>query len=264
MRSSALKAVLCAVGLTAGSLLAASAHASLIGFVDNAADDSALWTDYVTGPQQEINTDITFDAGENFGAHPLGSFLNAPPLGSAQSRFYASAGASSDGPTLPEVAYGAGPGGAGISGTRSPGEGPHPASNYVAFTSGEKQTLTITFNRAIVGVGLFVVDLFGYPGSSVGSTLAIEAFDEAGTSLGSVSSLDLNLQPNNMYFMGLASDAPDIRSFVLSSDGRDNFGVDNIVFAEKVPEPASLALLGLGLTLFGVVRAKRAASSPRA
>lgn len=262
MRPSVLKAVLCAAGLTAGSLFAAGAHASLIGFVDSPTDDSTLWTNYVTGPQQEINTDITFDAGENFGAHPLGSFPDG------QSRFYSSAGATlsadSDGSSLPEVTYGEGPGGGGLSGIRSPGEGPHPASNYLAFSSGESQTLTLTFNRAIVGVGLFVVDLFGYPSASMGSTLAIEAFDEAGTSLGSFTSLDLNFQKNNMYFMGLASDTPNIHSFVLTSDGRDNFGVDNIVFAEKVPEPASLALLGLGLTLFGVVRAKRAASRPRA
>ncbi len=137
----------------AGLMLSAAGPAGAViqGFVDNETANSIDWADAVDGMGAAIDSNVDFDA------HPQGIL---------QDDFYE----TSDGVTLSATAsidivtFGAGPGQSNTSFPPvSPGEGPHAASN---FLRGEAQlgSLIISFDQPVLGVGLFVIDLFS-PGS---------------------------------------------------------------------------------------------------
>ena len=126
--------------------------------------------------------------------------------------------------------------------------------------------MAISFDQAVFGVGLHVIDYFNPFGDN---PLTIEAFDGpngTGTSLGLFSSVAFNFQNNNMYFLGVTSSENNIRSLVftdVNSNTGDTTGIDDILFGvgvTQVPEPGTLALLGIALAGLGFRRGKRSLS----
>lgn len=198
-----------------------ASFATVTGFVNNPSTNSSDFATAATGLGATINTDVNFDT------HPLGTLNNS---------FYT----LSDGVTLTPsganintVQYGVGP----LQGNTQnaiPGEGPHPASNYL-FVSSPPANLVISFNAPVTGVGLFTIDYFNP--SPYNNFLTIEAFTGqggTGVSLGVFTSLNVNLQNDNLYFMGLVSTNNDIQSLVftrLSDNTGDVIGIDDIRFA---------------------------------
>jgi hypothetical protein len=228
-------------GALALVLSAFSIHAAPVFFVNNPSGNSVDWTNSVTGLGGAINANV------NFNTHPLG------PLNST---FYL----ASDGVTLATT----GPWGnvrsdeasQGNTTDQQPGEGPHAISNYLFANAGAK-TLTISFNNPVLGVLLDTIDYFD---TKPNDRMRIEAFDGVsgtGNSLGSALSVDQNFQNYRNYFMGVSDASNSIRSLVFSYSGADTgdtIGIDDIRFAVAVPEPVSLALLGLGLAMLGFTR----------
>jgi len=229
------------LALLASSLLlaAGAAHAATFGFVSNPTGNSSDWAADVANRGGTVNSAIDFEA------HSTGTLV---------SDFYS----LTEGVTLTAagdvntVINSAGPGqGNTSSAPKSPGEGVNPVSN-VLFDGGGVSSLTIDFAAPVIGFGLHVIDYFNPTGSN---PLRIEAFAGAGgtgLSLGLFDSVAFNFQENYRYFMGLTSDAADIRSVVfsdLSTATGDTIALDDFVFASSgtvtspIPVPAALPLL---------------------
>ena len=207
------------------------ATADVVGFVESPTTNSADWRTRVTDLGGEIET-------LDFEAHPVG------PL---QTDFYAAShGVMLIGEGLGDVEFGDGPGehnDFALGGTRK-GEGQHTGSNYIFDPQGFS-TLTVSFETPVIGAGLFIIDYFN-PGNGI-NLLKVEAFDGpngtgerlCSTSNGSGgcsfrSPRKVNFQKNKLYFMGILSAEPNIRSFVFTDiDGNlgDRTGIDDILIA---------------------------------
>ena len=229
-----------------------TSHAAVIGFASSPNTNSLDWAAAAIAAGGTINTNV------NFNTHPVGALVP---------NFYS----GFDGVTLTPVGdvdtvqFGPGPGQSNIfTIPLSTGEGPHAPSNFL-FDGGAPSSLTISFATPVLGAGLFVIDYFNPVGDN---PLTIEAFTGAngtGTSLGSFSSAAFNFQANNSYFMGVVSTNGDIGSLVftdVNSNTGDTTGIDDISFAVRdvvgqVPEPASLALLGLGGAFLAATRRRK-------
>ena len=238
-----------ALGLTLG-FGAATAMAAPVTYVGNPGNNSGDWTTGVTGLGGSINSNVNFDG--------MGT-------GALNSTFYL----GSDGVTLTTtgaftgVQFGNGPADGNTFGSQ-PGEGLHGASNFLLGAAGNK-TLTISFNTSVLGVLLGTVDYFD---SNPNDQMTITAFDGAGGTgnvIGSAVSVNQNFQNNNEYFMGISDSSNSILSVVFSYSGvgtGDNIAIDDIRFAtgngSNVPEPGSLALLGLGLAGLAAARRRKA------
>ena len=197
------------------AMVATGAFAGLTGYVDNPAGNSSDWTNAILGMGGVVNADIDFES------HPLG------PL---DPNHYSGLGATLGQTGGYDVRFGEGP--AQGNHTTEPlhkGEGPHPASNFLF--AGDAGTFTISFDRPVLGIGLFTVDLFNPNGAN---DVSIEAYDGpngTGNLLGSFSAADFNFQANNgnnMYFMGVTSDQGNLRSLVFVNPGGagDDLGID--------------------------------------
>ncbi len=228
---------------------AASASAAVIGYgTSSPTGNAAAWSSAVSGLGGTVST-------LDFESHPLGAL---------QSNHYTGVTLTASG-DVNTVTNGAGPAQGNIFSTPlSSGEGAHPASNYL-FDGETPSALTISFDSAMLGVGLYIIDYFNPdPGSN---PLQIEAFDGingTGSSLGLFSSVAYNFQSNNMYFMGVTSSDNNIRSLLfrdVNSSTGDTTGIDNIVYAKSnggtVPEPGTLALLGLGFAGLAASRRRK-------
>lgn len=218
------------------------AQAAFVTFTSNPSNNSGDWATSVTGLGGSINTNV------NFNTMPTGALVN---------NFYT----ASDGVTFSTtgttnslaIQNTAGPADGNTSGS-VPGEGLHAASNTLVETSsGGTTTLTISFNQAVLGAGLFIVDYFDN-----GSALTIRAFDGVngtGTLLGTGTAVSQNFQNNHLYFMGVSDSTNVIRSIQIFHSGPptgDTVGFDDIRFAtaaqvSAVPAPAGAILFGLGL-----------------
>jgi len=230
-------------------------RADVIVFVGNPTGNSIDFRNFVLASGGTINSNV------NWSTHPVG------PL---QNNFYSATEGvtfSTTGP-INTVMFGPGPGQAGRTPPLSDGEGPHPASNFLFANAGPpSSTLTITFANAILGAGLFTIDLFNPNQGGPSNDLTIQAFtgpDGTGTLLGTFHAAEFNFQPNNLYFMGIASTDANIRSIRLNDPATlaDEIGIGTILIGSPVPEPSTLTLLGfaaLGLLGYGWRTRKRPA-----
>lgn len=239
------------IGILGLALSVTSASAATLGFVNNPSGNSVDWANSINSLGGTVNSNVNFDA------HGLGA-LN--------STFYS----ATDGVTLTaggaieDVEFGAGPGQA-TSANSVPGEGLHADSNFL-FAGPEASSLTISFNQGVLGAGLNIIDAFS--NNIFPLVLQVEAFsgqNGTGSSLGVFNSVQQNFQQNNIYFMGVTSDAI-FSSLVfrdLTNNGSDRIGLDDIVFATSnggasiVPVPAALPLFGTGLAVMGFIGWRR-------
>ena len=226
---------------------AAQSQATTTGFINNPTTNSTDFNAYVTAQGATINTNVNFDTA---------------PTGTLNPAFYT----VSDGVTIlasspglnDQIVNGNGPGQSNnISPPTSPGEGPHPLSNFLFVATPDfghgPNSLTFNFTNPVESFGFFTIDLF--EGTGYTNTITLTAFsglDGAGTNLGSFSPAMFNFQTDNLYFMGLASDVGnEIGSVVFNrafDDSGDNIGLDNIRFGivPSVPDLGSTFVLMLG------------------
>lgn len=211
------------VSISAGLILAlaiAPANGQVKGFVENHTGNSADWRDEVAGLGGKVNENVNFDA------HDLGTLDNG---------FYT----ESDGLTfatsgpIDQVQFGEGPGQGNVtSPPLSDGEGVHPASNYLHATAAPAK-LTLTFEKPVLGAGLFIIDFFS---PARANTIFISAYtgpEGTGDLLGKFASVEFNFQKNKMYFMGITSGDKDIGSVVFDITGGqgDVIGIDDVLIA---------------------------------
>lgn len=232
------------MGIVLGAEMAVPTQAATFGFVTSPIANSTEWSSFVVSVGGMINVNVNFD--------------NMPTGALVEDFYTTSDGVTLTGQNLGDVVSGAGPGQSSTLGPRNTGEGLHPQSHYILDPSGFS-TLTISFSQAVVGAGLFVIDYFNPFGNNALTIEAFDGFGGTGMSLGAFSSVAFNFQENFLYFMGIATDTPRIRSVVFTDqDGQtgDTTGIDNIFFATApvpadppapIPLPASLPSLGLAL-----------------
>lgn len=131
------------------------------------------------------------------------------------------------------------------------------ATTYVQDPSIEGNSsgiLGLDFANPTADLG-FGVALSTFASLSPGFT--VELFDAALVSLGT---FPINTDPLISYTEGQFTylGAPVLRAVIDFDDGAGRFAFDNLTFSStSVPEPASLALLGIGLAGLGAMRRRR-------
>ncbi|RJP30327.1 MAG: hypothetical protein C4547_16835 [Phycisphaerales bacterium] len=197
----------------------AAAYGEVIGFVDNPTGNSVDFRNKVADLGGEVNEAVDFES------HPLGAIVPD---------HYAGEGVRlTGGGSVTSVQNGAGPGQGNISSPPlSDGEGVHQPSNFVAGPA-SPGSLTISFDEASLGGGVFLVDMFNPNGVHPITLQAFDGPEGTGNLLGTFRAAGFNFQRNKLYFMGVVSTDSDIRSIRVNITGGagDAIGFDNVLFA---------------------------------
>lgn len=240
-------------GIVAAALACASlgTQAATTAFADNPGANSQDWATYVDSHGGIVSFTLDFEA------HPLGAL---------QGEFYAAQGvhmtlaASSLSYNAVQdyrnnyngTVYGYGP--------NSSGEGLASENrNFAAYNPNGSWTLTLSFDQAVMGTGLYVIDLFNGLGDRRTTLAAYDGVDGTGTLLALATAPDYNFQLYNKVFLGVASDTANIRSVVFTNPYPyygDGIALDDIRVA-VVPEPRTGTLMMAGLGLAGWVARRR-------
>lgn len=229
-------------GLILGTTCAALS--AVTGFVSSPAANAGNWATHVTGTGATISTIVDFES------HPIG------PL---DGNFYSAQGVTMtiSTPRFQGVLDVTGVPSGSTDCPCSTGEGPFPLSRALIYS--DQVILRVSFSSAISAFGMLTGDHYDPAGDD---PITIEAFtgtDGTGASLGSFTSAPFNFQLGYSYFMGLASNANNIRSIVISdafSGTNDGVDLDNFqVGVIGVPEPGSLAILAC--SLLGLARLRQ-------
>ncbi len=207
-------------------------QAVTIGFVSNVSSNSTDWRNDVLARGCQIST-------LDFSSHPNGALVSTHYQAQYGVTLSASNGFNS-------VVYSTGSSSGTTSTTpKSTGEGLHSTATSMLVDNDASSSLTVSFDRAIFGIGFYLVDLYNPSNIHPYKLEAFTGVNGTGTSLGSVNAAGYNFQLNYIYFMGLVSTAGDIRSVVISdivSGTGDGVFIDDIVFA-SVPELSTWCLL---------------------
>jgi hypothetical protein len=219
--------------LAAAALFAsAPAVAAITGFVSNPSNNSGDFATALTGLGQTVDTSVDFEG------HPAGSLAGG---------HYA----ASNGVTFTEnaprgVVHGTGATSGSIVSPVHTGEGLRTGMFGALVGNGLNWSVTATFASPVAGAGFMTVDYFNPWNDNTLSITAYDGPDGTGNVLGSYNAAAYCFQLNYMYFMGITSDAGDIRSVRLSCNGfyGDGLYIDHLAYS--VPTPGAAALLGLG------------------
>lgn len=257
MKNSHIRKIALMAGISAAISMIPAAQAAVIAFDSNPTANSINWANQIASLGASVNTAIDFET------HPLGAL---------QGEFYAGLGVhmSLAGSNLVYNAvqdykndYGGTTSGYG---PNSSGEGIASESrNFGAYNPNGSWTLTLSFDQAVLGAGLYVIDLFNGLGNRTTTLAAYDGMNGTGNLLSTASAPAYNFQLYNKLFLGVAQDggAAAIHSVVFTNPYPyygDGIALDDIRFATAaVPVPAAAWLLGSGLLgLIGVARRKAA------
>lgn len=144
------------------------------------------------------------------------------------------------------------------------------ASGFAFYSGGTQSSITFTFDAAALGgqlpthVGLVWTDVGNVWAGSLGfGEVTFRAFDAGGVEIGSTSAVlgngsALSSTAEDRFF-GVTYSAG-VKSISMSMNNSTDLEVDHLQYTAAVPEPASVALFGIG----GLLLAARAARRRRA
>jgi len=123
------------------------------------------------------------------------------------------------------------------------------------WTRGTNGPISIAFASAIRGVGFQI-----NPNNSDTST-TIQLFDTANVSLGLFNLTTNDRSTSSASFLGFSSSMVDIARISISQSPFNDFTINqlSLITASTIPEPATLAIFGLGLTALGFARRRKRA-----